>query len=151
MAGLVDKAKEMVADKLAHMEKPTADLTDVDVSDVSRDSLALKSDVLIHNPYDHDLPILEITYRLRCGDREITSGTVTDADAVAANSDNAITVGSKVGYSFLMNLLRDIGADWDIDYDFDVGVTVKLPIVHKFTIPLHKKGTIKLPTLSDIF
>jgi len=147
----MNKAKEVVADKIAKMEKPTAGLTDVDVSDVSRESVGLMSDVVIHNPYDHDLPILEITYRLRCGDREITSGSVTDADAVGANSDNHIAVGSKVAWSFLMNLLRDIGADWDIDYDFDVGVKVKLPIIHTFNIPLHKKGTIKLPTFSDLF
>lgn len=69
MAGLVNKAKDLVADKIAHMEKPSADLTDVDLDDISRDSVRLKSDVLINNPYDHDLPILEITYRLRCGDR----------------------------------------------------------------------------------
>jgi LEA14-like dessication related protein len=151
MAGLVNKAKDLVADKIAHMEKPTADLTDVDLDDISRDSVRLKSDVLINNPYDHDLPILEITYRLRCGDREITSGTVGHNGSVAANSSTAIAVGSKVPYSFLINLMRDIGADWDIDYDFDVGVKLKLPIIHSFTIPLHKKGTFKLPTLSDIF
>jgi len=151
MAGLIDKAKDLVADKIAHMEKPTADLTDVDVKDVTRDSVGLKSDVLIHNPYDHALPILEITYRLRCGDREITSGNVAHTGSVAPNSDTSIEVGSKVAYSFLMNLMRDIGADWDIDYDFDVGVKLKLPIIHSFTIPLHKKGTIKLPTLSDMF
>jgi len=151
MAGLVDKAKEMVADKLAHMEKPTADLTDVGFKDVNRESVGLKSDVLIHNPYDHELPILEITYRLRCGDREITSGSIGDTGNIQANTDTSIEVGSRVAYNFLVNLMRDIGADWDIDYDFDVGVTVKLPIVHKFTIPLHKKGTLKLPTLADIF
>jgi LEA14-like dessication related protein len=151
MAGLLDKAKDLVADKIAHMEKPTADLTDVDFKDVTRDSVVLKSDVMIHNPYDHDLPILEITYRLRCGDREITSGTVADTGSVAANTNSTIEVGSNVAYSFLLNLMRDIGADWDIDYDFDVGVKLKLPIIHSFTIPLHKKGTLKLPTLSDMF
>ena len=69
MAGLMNKAKNLVADKVAKMEKPTADLTDVDIKNVTRESVGLKSDVMIHNPYDHDLPILEITYRLRCGDR----------------------------------------------------------------------------------
>jgi hypothetical protein len=83
--------------------------------------------------------------------REITSGNVGNTGSVAANSDTSIEVGSNVAYSFLINLMRDIGADWDIDYDFDVGVKLKLPIVHSFTIPLHKKGTLKLPTLSDIF
>lgn len=74
-----------------------------------------------------------------------------DTGGVAANSSTSIEVGSKVGYNFLINLMRDIGADWDIDYDFDVGVTLKLPIIHSFTIPLHKKGTLKLPTLADLF
>lgn len=69
MASLLDKAKGLVADKVAMMEKPTADLTDVGIKNVSREALDLKSNVLINNPYDHDLPILEITYRLRCGDR----------------------------------------------------------------------------------
>lgn len=76
---------------------------------------------------------------------------MANTGSVAPNSDTSIEVGSKVAYSFLMNLMRDIGADWDIDYDFDVGVKLKLPIIHSFTIPLHKKGTIKLPTLSDLF
>lgn len=147
----MDKAKDVIADKIAKMEKPTADLSDVDIKNVTRSAVNLKSDVLIHNPYDHDLPILEITYRLRCGDREITSGKVEDTGSVLANATSKIEVGSEVSYSFLVNLMRDIGADWDIDYDFDVGVKFNLPIIHSFTLPLHKKGVIKLPTLSDIF
>ena len=85
-----------------------------------------------------------------CMCSEITSGSVGDTGTVAANDSSSVEVGSDVAYDFLINLMRDIGADWDIDYDFDVGVTLKLPIVHSFTIPLHKKGTFKLPTLSDI-
>lgn len=86
-----------------------------------------------------------------CFCRDITSGTINDTGSVAANSTTAIEVVSEVAYDFMINLMRDIGSDWDIDYDFDVGVKVKLPIVHSFTIPLHKKGCLKLPTLSDIF
>ena len=66
---LADEAGEMLENKIAHMEKPTADLSDVNVKDMTRESVGLKSDVLIHNPYDHDLPVLEISYRLRTGDK----------------------------------------------------------------------------------
>ena len=76
---------------------------------------------------------------------------MNDTGPIAANTGTSVEVGSEVAYDFLINLMRDIGTDWDIDYDFDVGVQLDLPIVHAFTIPLHKKGTIKLPTLSDIF
>ena len=50
------------------MEKPTADLSDLEIKSVNPSSghstLTIKGDVSIHNPYDHDLPILEITYKL---------------------------------------------------------------------------------------
>jgi hypothetical protein len=83
--------------------------------------------------------------------REITSGTVGDPGAVPANANTTMEVVSDVSPSFLFNLMKDIGADWDIDYDFDVGVKLNLPIIGSFTIPLHKKGCLKLPTLSDLF
>jgi hypothetical protein len=69
MATFMDEAKGFVADKIAHMEKPSADLTSVLVKDVSRKALTLKSDVTVTNPYDHDLPVVEISYRLRSNNR----------------------------------------------------------------------------------
>ncbi|KAG6507354.1 hypothetical protein ZIOFF_032696 [Zingiber officinale] len=49
------------------------------------------------------------------------------------------------------SLLKDVGRDWDIDYQLDVGLIVDLPIVGDLTIPLSAKGEIKLPTVSDLF
>lgn len=83
--------------------------------------------------------------------REIMSGTMTDPGAVKANSSTAMEVASEVAFNFLLDIMRDIGSDWDIDYDFDIGIKFHLPIVGNFTLPLHHKDTLKLPTLSDIF
>lgn len=69
MATWVDRAEEMVMDKIAHMPKPSADLTAVHVKTFSRQAVTLKSDVSITNPYDHDLPVIEITYLLRSNDK----------------------------------------------------------------------------------
>lgn len=55
-----------------------------------------------------------------------------------------------VPYDILISLMRDLGRDWDIDYELDVGVTVDLPVVGNFTIPVSTAGEIKLPTLSDM-
>lgn len=54
-----------------------------------------------------------------------------------------------VPYSILLNLARDVGADWDIDYLLEIGLTLDLPIVGDFTIPITSKGEIKLPTFKD--
>lgn len=147
----MDKAKLFVADKIAHMEKPEADLTSVSVKHVDRRSVGLESDVLVSNPYSHDLPICEISYSIKSANREIASGTITDSGSIKANDRTAVKIPTQVPYDILLTIMRDIGSDWDIDYQIDVGLTIDLPIIGNFTIPLSKKGTFKLPTLADIF
>ncbi|GMP61255.1 hypothetical protein CsSME_00023790 [Camellia sinensis var. sinensis] len=62
-----------------------------------------------------------------------------------------LDVALKVAHSALVTLGKDIGADWDIDYELDLGLTLDLPLIGNFTIPLSSKGEIKLPTLSDLW
>ncbi|EAY73096.1 hypothetical protein OsI_00972 [Oryza sativa Indica Group] len=102
MAQLVDKAKGFVADKVARVEKPEAELAELSFQSVGRGGATLAGRV--------DVP-----------------------------------------YDFLVSLARDAGRDWDIDYEMRVGLTVDLPILGNFTLPLTKSGELKLPTLSDVF
>lgn len=87
-----------------------------------------------------------------CGEtREIASGKIPDPGSLKASDTTMLDVPVKTPYSILVSLARDIGADWDIDYQLDIGLTIDLPIVGDITIPVSTKGEIKLPTLSDIF
>ena len=83
--------------------------------------------------------------------RVIASGTIPDPGSLKAKDTTLLEVPVKCPYSILVSLAKDIGRDWDIDYQLDVGLTIDLPIVGNFTIPLSTKGEIKLPTLSDLF
>ncbi|KAE8055575.1 hypothetical protein FH972_012405 [Carpinus fangiana] len=47
----------------------------------------------------------------------------------------------KVQHSVLVSLAKDIGADRDIDYELELGLTIDLPVI----------GNIKLPSIFDIF
>jgi hypothetical protein len=76
---------------------------------------------------------------------------VPDPGSLKANDTTLLEVPVKVPHSVLVSLARDIGADWDIDYELEVGLTIDLPIIGDFTIPLSTKGEIKLPSISDIF
>ncbi|KAJ3701073.1 hypothetical protein LUZ61_004778 [Rhynchospora tenuis] len=151
MAQLVDKAKEFVADKIADVKKPEADLTDVSIKNVSRDSAMFHSILEVRNPYSHSIPICEISYSLRSAGREIASGTMPDPGSLKGNDITKLEVPLKVPYNFLMSLMKDIGRDWDLDYEMRVGLTFDLPIIGNFTLPVSKKGELKLPTLSDVF
>ncbi|KAJ4794540.1 hypothetical protein LUZ62_045786 [Rhynchospora pubera] len=151
MAQLVDKAKEFVADKIADIKKPEADLTDVSIKNVSRDSAMFHSILEVRNPYSHSIPICEISYSLRSAGREIASGTMPDPGSLKGNDITKLEVPLKVPYNILMSLMKDIGRDWDLDYEMRIGLTFDLPIIGNFTLPVSKKGELKLPTLSDVF
>jgi hypothetical protein len=79
-------------------------------------------------------------------EREIASGTIPDPGSLKPKDATMVDVPIKVPYSILMNLAKDIGADWDIDYQLDLGLVIDLPVIGNFTIPLSQKGEVKLPS-----
>ena len=179
MSSLIDKAKEFVAEKIAKMPKPEASLESLSIKSFTRDSILFHSEVAVLNPYSHSIPICQLSYALKSAGRlpslpsfptlssanhwlffftmmvdlcrEVASGTMPDPGSLTASAETKLEVSVKVPYDFLISLMRDIGRDWDIDYEMQVGLTIDLPIIGDFTIPLSTKGEIKLPTLSDLF
>ncbi|KAL3517221.1 hypothetical protein ACH5RR_024123 [Cinchona calisaya] len=148
---LVDKAKNYVAEKVANMPKPEASVTDVDLKGVSRECITYQADVSVKNPYSVAVPICEISYVLKSSGRVIASGNIPDPGSLKGNDTTLLDVALKVPHSVLLSLARDIGRDWDIDYELDIGLIINLPVIGNFTIPLSQKGEIKLPTFSDLF
>ncbi|OAY62912.1 desiccation protectant protein Lea14 homolog [Ananas comosus] len=152
MASMIDKAKGFVAEKIAQIPKPEASLTDMSFKGMSRDAVTLHSEVSVTNPYSHRLPVCELSYTLKSAGRVIASGTMADPGWIAAAGEvTKLEVPVKLPYDFLISLMRDVGRDWDIDYQLDVGLTIDLPVVGNFTIPLSTQGELKLPTLKDMF
>lgn len=83
--------------------------------------------------------------------RVIASGTIPDPGSLKGNDNTMLDVGIKVPHSVLVSLIRDIGADWDIDYQLDLALIIDLPVIGNITIPLSQKGEMKLPTFADMF
>lgn len=148
---LLNQAKDFITEKVGDIPKPEPTVNNVDLKNVTRESIEYKADVSVKNPYTHSIPICEISYSLKSGDKEIASGNISDPGSLKASDTTALEVPVKVPYSILMTLAKDIGYDWDIDYQLDLGFTVDLPIVGDFTIPVSSKGEIKLPSFSDFF
>uniref|UniRef100_A0A7N0TXC6 Water stress and hypersensitive response domain-containing protein n=1 Tax=Kalanchoe fedtschenkoi TaxID=63787 RepID=A0A7N0TXC6_KALFE len=151
MANLMEKAKNYIAEKVAEVPKPEASVNDVHVKWVARDGVTYEAKVAVQNPYSHAIPICEITFVFKSAGRMVASGTIPDPGSLKASDKTDLTVPVKVPHSVLVSLARDVGADWDIDYELNLGLVIDLPVIGNFTIPLSSKGEIKLPTLSDIF
>ena len=86
-----------------------------------------------------------------CGTRVIATGTIGDQGSLPENDTTTLNVPVKVPHSVMVSLVTDIGEDWDMDYKLDLGITIDLPVIGGFTIPIHTQGEIKLPTLSNLW
>ncbi|TKY45867.1 Desiccation protectant protein Lea14-like [Spatholobus suberectus] len=151
MSQLLDKAKNFVSEKINDTAKPEASVTDVDFKRVSKDNIEYLAKVSVRNPYSTPIPICEINYSFKSASREIASGTIPDPGSLKAKDTTMVDVPVKVPYSILVSLAKDIGADWDIDYQLELGFVIDAPAIGNFTIPLSHKGEVKLPTLSNMF
>lgn len=147
----MDKAKNFVAEKIAEMPKPEASIEDVDLGGVSKDGVTYNAKVGIMNPYSQSIPICEISYVLKSDGRVILSGNIPDPGSIAGKETTKLDVPMKVPHSVIVSLVKDIFRDWDIDYDLELGLIIDLPIIGNFTIPLHSKGEVKLPSIKDVF
>ncbi|CAO2170690.1 unnamed protein product [Urochloa humidicola] len=151
VSGLMDKAKGFVAEKVAQIPKPEASLERVSFKSISRQGIELHSHVDVANPYSHRIPICEVTYTFKSDGKVIASGTMADPGWIAASGSTKLELPVKVPYDFIVTLMKDLGGDWDIDYVLEVGLTIDLPVIGTFTIPLTTEGEIKLPTFRDFF
>ncbi|CAN0825066.1 Desiccation protectant protein Lea14 homolog [Linum grandiflorum] len=133
------------------MKKPEATVTDVDLKSVHGGHIEYVANIAVNNPYPVPLPVCEITYSLKSGGREIAHGSMPDPGSIKASGETLLDVPLNVAHSILASLVRDVGKDWDIDYDLELGLVIDLPVFGSFTIPLGKKGSVKLPSLSDVF
>ncbi|GAA0183357.1 hypothetical protein LIER_30780 [Lithospermum erythrorhizon] len=148
---LVGKVKDFVTEKMGDVPKPEADCTDVDLKDVSRDGIEYLAKVNVTNPYGVTIPISDIEYCLKSDTRILASGKVPDPGSLKENETTMVEVHVKVPHSVLASLVKDITGDWDVDYDIEIKLIVDLPVIGNFTIPVNKKGEMKLPTWRDMF
>lgn len=83
--------------------------------------------------------------------RIVATGTIPDPGSLKAKSTTLVDVPAKVPHSAILSLVRDIAADWDIDYTLELGFIIDLPVFGNFTVPLTYSGVYKLPTFSDLW
>ncbi|KAL9234501.1 hypothetical protein vseg_009369 [Gypsophila vaccaria] len=151
MAGLMEKAKNFVAEKMGDIPKPEANIDDVNLKNLDRSGVTYQALVGITNPYSHSIPVCEITFSLSSAKRLIASGTIADPGSIEGKKTTTLDVPMLVPHDILRSLVSDIWKDWDIDYELVLGLIVDLPVIGNFTIPLSTNGEIKLPTFGSIF
>lgn len=134
MSIILGQATNFIAGTVANVPRPTATLTDVDLS-FGFDGVTLVGNVSVWNPYPLPIPIGDITYVVRSEGNVIISGTIPDPGSLAAHGNTMLDVKATIPHNAVVSLVQDVGSDWDIDYVLEVGLIVDLPVIGG-TLPL---------------
>ncbi|KAL8172511.1 hypothetical protein V2J09_024315 [Rumex salicifolius] len=130
MSDLVGKAKNFVAEKIAEIPKPDANLEDVKIKGIARNGITYHAMVGVKNPYPHSISICELVYSLKCGGRLVLSGNMPDPGSMPGNNTTTtLEMPMLVPHDVLVTLTKDVLKGWDIDYELDVGLVMDLPVV----------------------
>lgn len=83
--------------------------------------------------------------------RELVSGKSPDPEPLKANHTTELELEMKVSFTLLLSLARDVGADWDIDYELAISFVLNVPVTGDISVPISNKGEMKLPTFKDLY
>ncbi|PIA51474.1 hypothetical protein AQUCO_01100366v1 [Aquilegia coerulea] len=133
-----------------NIKKPDAQITHVAVKNVSGDgdTANVKSQIAVTNPYDHSIPIVGVVYTLKCGGQVVASGNINNPES-SINKDGItfLDIEMQILRSLVANLVREMKFQFEIDYELEIGFTVQLPIIGRFTLYLENKGVFNLSSL----
>ena len=141
--------------KLASLQKPTANVTGVRFAGISFDDLNLIADVQIKNPNALAVSLAGFDYDLQVDGASFLSGEQTQSLRVAANGASSLQIPLTVNYKELYQTFKALEKQDSTKYKiaaglkFDVPVLgpIRIPVSHTAYLPVVKIPKIKLGSL----
>ncbi|KAE8787947.1 late embryogenesis abundant protein [Hordeum vulgare] len=80
--------------------------------------------------------MMDLTATVLLNNRAVASGMIPDPGWIEDSGEvTKLVVPAKLPYDFLISLIKDLGRDWDIDYELLVKLPIDLPISGKLHLP----------------
>ncbi len=137
-------------DALRSAPKPTARIIGADVRNISLSNLDLVFDIEITNPYGVQLPLIDISYVVGSGERQLLQGGVKPLEALPARRSSVIQLPARLDFAAVMQTLASVRPGSVLPYQAEINVAVDAPIIGAFNLPLKQEGEIPIPAVPAI-
>ena len=134
----------------AMLEKPTARVTGVNVKGISLTEATMLFDVEVANPYTVVLPMGNVDYALSSGGARFLTGKADAQGTVPAGSTKSFGLPVRISYVELLNAVKEARPGATIPYTADFGLSVNLPALGPYRVPMSKTGELAIPSTSSL-
>jgi len=134
-----------------NVQKPTVEITNAKISNLSFNDLDLLFDIQINNPNSVGINLAGFDYELLINKNSFISGNQPDKLEIAAKNQNTIQLPVKLKFVDIYNTFADLKKNNDSKYQIKCGLNFNLPVLGETRIPISKNGDIpllKLPSIS---
>ncbi|CAN6710885.1 unnamed protein product [Malus baccata var. baccata] len=148
---VASKAQGYVEWRLAEMKKRSALIVGLQFGNQSLDSTELVFEISIFNPFEFYLPVSQASFKFKSAGSEVLTGTLKESASLKPGEESIMFVLVKVPLRVFINLAKDISGDADINYEIDLSIKIKLPIIgNVVSLPIPcecQQGELKLSHL----
>jgi len=127
-----------------NVQKPTVEITNAKISDLSFDDLDLLFDIQINNPNTVGINLAGFDYDLLINENSFISGNQPDKLEIAANNQNTVQLPVKLKFLDIYNTFVDLKNNNNSKYQIKCGLNFNLPVLGETRIPISKSGDIPL-------
>jgi len=129
---------------------PSAKLSGVSFKDINLQSMTILFDIELTNPNSAPLPLADLDYELSSRGNSFFTGQAPLQGDVPARSAKTISLPARITYSQILTALSDVKPGSVLPYKADLGLSIKVPVIGKLRLPVHKEGNLPVPTAPKV-
>ncbi len=130
--------------KIAQIEKPTASVTNTQITGLSFSQADLLIDIKINNPNDVGIDLAGLNFDLKINNNSLLSGNKKDPLNILAKGSNTIQLPLSLKYADIYGALTSLLEEDKSTYQFDGVLSFDLPALGMVNIPISKSGELPL-------
>ncbi len=139
-----------VNDLLKAAPKPSARISGVALQGLTLEKVDLVFDVEVTNPYEVNLPLVDLAYAIGSGGQKLIEGSVQPTGAIPARGTKVIQVPASIKFGSLMSALKGVRPGSVVPYTADFNLGFDAPVVGRLNLPLSHKGEIPVPAVPEV-
>lgn len=130
--------------------KPGARILGAGVRNLSLQSLDLVFDLEVSNPYSVSLPLVDLTYTLGSGGKQLVSGSIKPSGSVPAKGKSVVQLPARVDLAAVIKTLPGVKPGAVVPYNARINLIVDAPLLGEMSLPVERSGEIPVPAPPQI-
>ncbi len=135
---------------LQGMDRPGASLKNVEIANLDLQGADLVFDVELSNPYPAAIPLLDMSYQLASGGKQVLQGDAKLNATVPAKGSRRVKLPVKLAFADLLDAVSGVKPGEVVDYSAALDLAVDVPGAGRMTLPIKHDGKVPIPAVPKV-